>query len=100
MSVRIVIVGAGFAGFHAARGLAKHAPEAEVVLVNPTDYFPSLPLLPEVGSGNLEPRRICVSLPDRLPHARLVLATVTRVDVDGRRIEWADAEGRPGGIEF
>jgi NADH dehydrogenase len=100
MSVRIVIVGAGFAGYHAARGLAKHAPDAEVVLINPTDYFLYLPLLPEVGSGNLEPRRICVSLPDRLPHARLVLGNVTRVDVASRRVEWVDAEGRPGAVDF
>ncbi len=36
---RIVIVGAGFAGFHAARHLArlaKHTTGIEVVLVNPT----------------------------------------------------------------
>jgi len=100
MSARIVIVGAGFAGYHAARGLAKHAPDAEVVLINPTDYFLYLPLLPEVGSGNLEPRRVCVSLPDRLPGVRLILGTVTRVDVSAQRVDWVDAEGRAGTIDF
>ena len=50
---RVVIVGAGFAGFQAARGLTRHRAmreEAEVVLINPTDYFLYLPLLPEVTS--------------------------------------------------
>ena len=53
---RIVIIGAGFAGFHAARTLsrlARHlgrqAAEIEIVLINPTDYFLYLPLLPEVA---------------------------------------------------
>ena len=37
---RIVIVGAGFAGYHAARTLAALANgRADLVLVNPTDYF-------------------------------------------------------------
>jgi NADH:ubiquinone reductase (H+-translocating) len=96
----VVIVGAGFAGYHAARGLQKHAPGAEVVLINPTDYFLYLPLLPEVGTGMLEPRRICVSLPDRLPSVRLVLGTVSHVDVLGRRVEWLDPDGRRGATEF
>ncbi|HEY7595787.1 MAG TPA: FAD-dependent oxidoreductase, partial [Actinophytocola sp.] len=49
---RIVIVGGGFAGFHAARSLRKALPHdlgAEIVLVNRTDYFLYLPLLPEVA---------------------------------------------------
>jgi NADH dehydrogenase len=97
---RVVIVGAGFAGFHAARGLQRTAPEAEVVLINPTDYFLYLALLPEVGTGVLEPRRVCVSLPDRLPRVRLVLGTVTNVDVVERRVAWVDPEGQPGAIDF
>ena len=31
---------------------------AEIVLINPTDYFLYLPLLPEVAAGILEPRRV------------------------------------------
>ena len=48
------------------------------MLINPTDYFLYLPLLPEVAAGILEPRRICVSLPDRLPRCTLALGTVDR----------------------
>src|SRR3954447_4844149 len=55
---RVVIVGGGFAGFHAARSLAKRlGDDAEIVLVSATDYFLYLPLLPEVAAGVLEPRR-------------------------------------------
>jgi NADH dehydrogenase len=89
MSVpRVVIVGGGFAGYNTARGLQKYASDAETVLINPTDYFLDVPLLPEVGAGILEPRRICVSLPERLPNVRLVLGTVTHIDVVGHRVEW------------
>lgn len=95
MSVaRVVIVGAGFAGYHAARGLQRELPDAEIVLINPTDYFLYVPLLPEVAAGLLEPRRICVSLPDRLPRVKLLLGTATNIDIDGHRVEWLDPEGR------
>ena len=97
---RVVIVGAGFAGYNAARGLQRLVPDAEIVLINPTDYFLYLPLLPEVGAGVLEPRRICVSLPARLPGVRLVLGSVDRIDVVEHRVGWVDPEGRPGEIGF
>src|SRR4051794_30120421 len=97
---RVVIVGAGFAGYHAARGLQRVAPEAEIVLINPTDYFLYLPLLPEVAAGILEPRRICVSLPDRLPRVTLALGTVAHIDVVGHGAEWVDPAGRRRATEF
>jgi NADH dehydrogenase FAD-containing subunit len=60
---RVVIVGAGFAGVHAARRLTRLAGRRVVVtLINPADYFLYLPLLPEVTAGILDPRRIAVSL--------------------------------------
>ena len=68
---RIVIVGGGFAGYNAAKVASRELPDSgtEIVLVNPTDYFLYLPLLPEVAAGVLDPRRVTVSLPDRLPGA-------------------------------
>jgi NADH dehydrogenase len=96
----VLIVGAGFAGYNAARGLQRHAPDAEIVLINPTDYFLYLPLLPEVAAGLLEPRRICVSLPAHLPGVRLQLGSVDRIDLGERRIGWVDPEGRPGELAF
>jgi NADH dehydrogenase len=98
---RIVIVGAGFAGYHAARTLCRLAGDrAEVVVVNSTDYFLYLPLLPEVGAGLLEPRRIAVSLPQTIPHVRLVLGVVDRIDLDGRAVHYTDAEEGPGTCRY
>jgi len=91
---RIVIVGAGFAGYHAARTLCRLARnKAEIVVVNPTDYFLYLPLLPEVAVGLLDPRRVTVSLPATLPDVRLILGDVTRVDLDAREVTYVDPEG-------
>ena len=94
---RIVIVGAGFAGYHAARTMSRLAAgRAEVVLVNPTDYFLYLPLLPEVAAGLLDPRRVTVSLPATLPGVRLVLGEVDGIDLDGRAVTYRDPEGASG----
>ncbi|GAA3565610.1 NAD(P)/FAD-dependent oxidoreductase [Amycolatopsis ultiminotia] len=91
--MRVVIVGGGFAGYHAAKELLGTVRgEAEVVVVNPTDYFLYLPLLPEVAAGILDPRTITVSIPDTLPGARLALGTVTSVDTQGRIVHYTDPE--------
>ncbi|HEY0471491.1 MAG TPA: NAD(P)/FAD-dependent oxidoreductase [Kribbella sp.] len=95
MTPRIVIVGAGFAGFHAAKTLCRLARgRAEIVLVNPTDYFLYVPLLPEVAGGILEPRRVTISLADKLPAARLVLGEVDGVDLAAKELRYADPQGK------
>src|ERR687890_1243250 len=94
---RIVIVGAGFAGFHAAHTLSRlSGGRADITLVNPMDYFLYLPLLPEVAAGVIDPRRVAVSLPETLPDVRLVLGEADRVDLDARRVGWVDPEGDRG----
>jgi NADH dehydrogenase len=100
---RIVVVGGGFAGFEAARALVKAAGDnAEVVLINPTNYFLYLPLLPEVTAGILDPRRIAVSLAEALPKVQLILGRVgdRGVDVDRQTVHYIDAEGQPGEIGY
>lgn len=97
----MVIVGGGFAGYHAARSLSRTMGDAaEIVLVNPTDYFLYLPLLPEVATGVLDPRRISVSLAATLPGVRLVLGEVDGIDLDRRTVSWLDPEGHRGGLEY
>ncbi|TJZ44497.1 NAD(P)/FAD-dependent oxidoreductase [Streptomyces piniterrae] len=91
---RIVIVGAGFAGFSTARRLSRLAHgAAEIVLINSTDYFLYVPLLPEVATGILEPRRVAVPLAGTLPGVRLVLGEADALDLDRRRVGWTDPEG-------
>ena len=52
---------------------------AEVAVVNPTDYFLYLPLMPEVAAG-WSSRAHRVSLSRRLRKARFVLGTVQQID--------------------
>ena len=85
-----MIVGAGFAGFNAARELSRVAgASTEIMVINSTGYFLYLPLLPQVGAGLVEPRHICVSLLSRMPRVRFVLGTVTHVDVQQKFVTWS-----------
>jgi NADH:ubiquinone reductase (H+-translocating) len=99
---RVVVVGTGFAGYHCLRTL-EHVlgpDDAELVAVNPTDYMLYLPLLPEVAAGILDPRRIAVSLRDKLPRTRLVLGTVSEVDVAAQQCTVVDVEGRESKLDW
>jgi NADH dehydrogenase len=98
---RVVVVGAGFAGYEAARRLSRRARGAvEVVVVNTTDYFLYLPLLPEVAGGVLDPRRITVPLAQTLPDVRLVLGRADGVDTENRVVSWTGPEGHGGELRY
>jgi NADH dehydrogenase len=98
---RVVVVGAGFAGYQAARGLLSRLDgRAEVVVVNSTDYFLYLPLMPQVAGGLLEPRHICTSLPRKLRRARFVLGTVDGIDPHRRSVHWRSPEGGEGQCDY
>ncbi|MEY9995660.1 NADH dehydrogenase [Streptomyces sp. V4I8] len=98
---RIVIVGAGFAGYRAARTLSRLTRnKADITLLNPTDYFLYLPLLPQVAAGILEPRRVTVSLSGTLPHVRLVLGEADSIDLDGHTVHFTGPEGDGGTLPF
>ncbi|WP_410615003.1 NAD(P)/FAD-dependent oxidoreductase [Amycolatopsis sp. lyj-109] len=91
--MRVVIVGGGFAGYHAAKSVRQRlGRHVEVVVLNPTDYFLYLPLLPEVAAGILDPRRVAVSIPETLRGVRLVLGVATGVDFDSRQVAYTDPE--------
>ena len=98
---RVVIVGAGFAGFNAARELSRLCDATtEIVVINATDYFLYLPLMPQVAGGLVEPRHIRVSLPDRLRKARFVLGTVSHVDPSRNIVSWDGPEGASGQLGY
>jgi NADH dehydrogenase len=91
---RVVIAGGGFAGFHTARRLGRLAKGSlEVVLVNPTDYFLYLPLLPEVSAGILDPRTVAAPLAATSRRVQHVLGAVTDIDTGGRQLAVSDPEG-------
>jgi NADH dehydrogenase len=96
-----VIVGAGFAGYRTARILSRLTRQrADVTLLNPTDYFLYLPLLPQVAAGILEPRRVTVSLRGTLRDVRPVLGEAGHVDLDGRTVHYTDPEGGVGTLGY
>jgi NADH dehydrogenase len=103
---RVVVVGGGFAGYHALRRLRRLLPErdTELVLVTPNDYLLYTPLLPEVAAGTIEPRHIAIALRPALPGVRLVLARAVAVDTGRRTVALdrpvAAAEGPEGRDEL
>jgi NADH:ubiquinone reductase (H+-translocating) len=93
---RIVIVGAGYAGYHCARRLERLLPRgaAEIVIVSPADYMPYLSLLPEVGAGIVDPRHIAVSLSATLRRVRHVPGRAVGVDFASRSVTVACPDGQ------
>src|SRR5580692_6539809 len=97
----VVIVGAGFAGFNAARELSRLVGDTtEIVVINSTDYFLYLPLMPQVAGGLVEPAHVCASLPRRLPKVRFVLGTVDHVDPQHKMVSWSGPDGSSGEIAY
>jgi NADH dehydrogenase len=97
----VVIVGAGFAGFNAARELSRLVgATTEIVVINSTDYFLYLPLMPQVSGGLIEPGHVRVSLPRRLRKTRFVLGTVNHVDSRQKVVSWTGPEGAAGQVRY
>jgi NADH dehydrogenase len=93
---RIVIVGAGYAGYHCARHLERRLPReaAEIVIVSPTDYMPYTSLLPQVGTGTVDPRHIAVSLSATLRRTRHIPGHAVGVDYGNRSLTVAGPDGQ------
>ncbi|MCX2966772.1 NAD(P)/FAD-dependent oxidoreductase [Gordonia sp. NPDC062954] len=90
--VRIVIVGAGFAGFETTRRLLRHQRSStdhpiRVTVISPDDFMLYTPLLPDVAGGLLDPRFVAVPLADSLPEADLIAGRVEKVDLAARTLE-------------
>lgn len=84
---RVVILGAGFAGLHAARNLAWT--RADVVLVDQTNHHLFQPLLYQVGTGALSPANISRPIRSILRKPRNVsicMDEVERIDLDGKKV--------------
>lgn len=101
MTPQVVIIGAGFAGFNAARVLTrKHARQVDVTIVNPTDFMLYQPLLPDVAAGIVNPRHVALSLAAAFPQVRLLPGIATGVDAGDRVVRYADTEGRPRQVRY
>jgi NADH dehydrogenase len=84
---RVLVVGGGFAGVQAVRGL-RHAP-AEVTLVDRQNYTLFQPLVYQVATGALSPAEIAVPLRSifrRQRNVHVVLGEVTDIDLEQRQV--------------
>jgi NADH dehydrogenase len=85
---RIVIVGGGFAGLAAARGL--RSADAEVVLIDRRNHHIFQPLLYQVATAVLSPAEIAAPIRQieaKQQNLNVLLAEVTGVDIASRTIE-------------
>src|SRR6201981_1628044 len=96
---RIVIVGGGFAGIAAARALRRA--NADIVLIDQRNHHIFQPLLYQVATAVLSPAEIAApirQLEAKQRNLRVVLAEVTRVDLNSRTV---DANGSGvGALKF
>ncbi|MEU3016828.1 FAD-dependent oxidoreductase [Nocardiopsis sp. NPDC007018] len=85
---RIVVVGAGFGGFHTIRHLERRIPTgaADIALVAPHDYMLYSPLLPQVASGLLTPQSVVMSVHRLTRQTRLVPGHAVGVDTRDRTV--------------
>ncbi len=93
---RVLIVGGGFGGLSAARGLAAAA--VEVTVIDRRNHHLFQPLLYQVATAGLNPSNIAHPIRGilaRQSNARVLLAEVVAVDPDARQISLDDGEELP-----
>ncbi len=80
---RILIVGGGYVGMYSALEL-QGLDGVELTLVNPENFMLYQPFLPEVASGNIEPRHVVVPLRQVLRETNIVVGEVAELDHPNR----------------
>lgn len=94
MAAKIAIAGCGFGGLYAARELERllTRSQAQITVVNDSNYMLYTPLLPGAAGGTLEPRHVVVPVRSELKWADLMLGEVDGLD-RGRNILTVKAKG-------
>ncbi len=101
MPRKVVIVGGGFGGLFAARGL--RGSDVEVVLIDRTMHHLFQPLLYQVATGVLSEGQIAVPLRaifKRHHNVECLLAEVVSVDVDARTVHGIRPGGEPVTVPY
>lgn len=80
---KIVILGGGFGGIYVLRDLQKilNDKNISVTIVNEKNYFLFTPMLPDVASGMLNPRDICIPIRNFCTSAKFYHATISSADL-------------------
>ena len=90
---KVVILGGGFGGISAAKGLA-HAP-VDVTLIDRANFHLFQPLLYQVATGSLSPANIAGPLRQivrRQKNTKVLLAEAIDIDAKNRRVILSDGE--------
>jgi NADH:ubiquinone reductase (H+-translocating) len=88
---RVIIVGGGFGGLHAAQALT--ADVFDVTLIDRRNHHLYQPLLGQVATGSLSPGQISAPLRSMLSkqkNTRVLLGSVEDVDPDSKQVFLAD----------
>ena len=94
---RVVIVGGGFAGLAAARGLRKST-DVTVTVIDKRNHHLFQPLLYQVAMAGLSPAEIAAPIRSMLSgqtNASVIQGEVRRVDCHNSRIVLAESDSRP-----
>lgn len=98
---RILIVGGGFAGLHAAMQMRPLVQAGHcVTLVSTENFMQYQPFLPEVASGTIDPRAMVVPLRPLLKHATVNVGEVTSLDHQTRRAQVRGPDGRVTLVDY
>ena len=84
---RVVVVGGGFAGVLAVRGLRRA--DVEVTLIDRQNFYLFQPLAYQVATGSLSAEEVAVPLRQivrRQRHTRVILGEVTGFDLEARHV--------------
>jgi len=87
--MKIIIMGAGFAGTHAARELAKLLPkeeDGEIILVDQNNYFLFTPMLTEVVGGQVDTRHVISAVRTLAPRVRFEQGRIDGIDLATKRV--------------
>src|SRR6188474_2554431 len=88
MGQRVVILGGGFGGLYAAKGL-KNAPDVDVTLIDRRNYHLFQPLLYQVATGLLSPAQIATPIRhilSRQKNASVLMERVIGIDRERREV--------------
>lgn len=83
---RVLIVGGGYVGLYAALRMQRDLAKAghHLTLVNQENFMQYQPFLPEIASGNIEPRHVVVPLRQVLRKTTIVVGECERIDHGAR----------------
>ncbi|MGA1661707.1 MAG: NAD(P)/FAD-dependent oxidoreductase, partial [Candidatus Nanopelagicales bacterium] len=89
--MKVVIIGAGFAGLDAAKHL-RRCPKIDVVLVDRHPYQLFSPLLYQVATGALPEDDIAYPVRVAIPGVSFIRGDVVRIDPQAHRIRLYDGQ--------